>query len=149
MALKLERLERRDTPAFTSALVGATATVVGDGAADTLVLTTSGGLLQHNRFGIDPGFNSDFDWDIAVPGDQTLAAAAASNVTITTLGGADDTLQLGTAASPARNLVAHVTIGAGGAGNDNLVVDNSGSAAADTYDYTSTQTTAPGLSTLR
>ena len=35
----------------------------------------TGGLFRHNRTAGDPGFNSDFDFDTAVAGDQTIASA--------------------------------------------------------------------------
>ncbi len=59
--------------AYTSTLTGLTATMTGDAGSDTLSISQSGGLFQHNRFG-DPGFNSAFDFNTAVAGDQTLAA---------------------------------------------------------------------------
>jgi hypothetical protein len=145
-ALGVEGLERRDTPAFTATLVGTTATLLGDGAADKLVLTVSGGFLEHGRRSAgELAFASDADWDSTAAGDQKLPADSTSKIDITTLGGGDDLLHLGTPASPARTLLAHIKIASAGLGNDNLIVDNSGSADADTYDYTATQTTAMGL----
>ena len=36
--------------AYTSTVASSTATMTGDAAADTLTITSSGGLLRHNRF---------------------------------------------------------------------------------------------------
>ena len=52
---ELERLEERAVPAYTAAITGPGATFTGDGASDTLIIDTDGGLLRHNR--ADPGFN--------------------------------------------------------------------------------------------
>ena len=63
--------------AYTSTVVGTVATMTGDAAGDTLTITQSGGLFQHNRATAgDPGFNSDFDFDSATAGDQTIASAS-------------------------------------------------------------------------
>jgi hypothetical protein len=59
--------------AYTSTVAGAVATMTGDAASDTLTITQAGGLFQHNRAG-DPGFNSAFDFNTAVAGDQTVSA---------------------------------------------------------------------------
>jgi hypothetical protein len=75
---------------FTVSLAGTTATFTGDADSDTIVITQSGGLLMHNRFSAgDPGFNSNFDFNSAVAGDQTLAASAASTVVINGIAGGD------------------------------------------------------------
>ena len=92
-----EQLEDRTLLSYTNAgttLVGTDVTFVGDGSADTLTFTTDGGgFLQHNRFGLDVGFNSAIDLDPNVAGDQPVLVA-----NITTLsalaGGNDDVVQL-------------------------------------------------------
>src|SRR5687768_9924934 len=61
--------------AYTSTVVGSTATMIGDAAGDSLSITQSGGLFSHNRAG-DPGFNSGFDFDTTVAGDQTIASGS-------------------------------------------------------------------------
>ena len=61
--------------AYTSTVVGSTATMIGDAAGDSLVITEMDGLFRHNRAG-DPGFNSDSDFDTAVAGDQTIPSAS-------------------------------------------------------------------------
>lgn len=85
----IEVLESRIAPAFTATLAGATVSFTGDGDTDTLTITESVGLLQHNRFTEgDADFNSDFDFDTSTPGDQTLAANSASIVNVSAgLGG--------------------------------------------------------------
>ncbi|PYK29096.1 MAG: hypothetical protein DME57_11410, partial [Verrucomicrobia bacterium] len=79
---------------FSATVAGTTATFTGDANSDTIVITQSGGFLMHNRFSAgDPGFNSNFDFDSATPGDQTLAAATASIVNINA-GAGDDVVIL-------------------------------------------------------
>jgi hypothetical protein len=80
--------------AYTSTIVGSTATMTGDASGDTLTITQSGGLFRHNRFTAgDPGFNSDFDFDSVTAGDQTLASA--SGVININAGDGNDTIALG------------------------------------------------------
>jgi Ca2+-binding RTX toxin-like protein len=82
--------------AVSSASIGAslfngepTATLNLDGAGDDLTVSVSGGLLVHDQTG--GGLNSEFDWESAKDGDQTLAADG--TVTVIVNGGdGDDTL---------------------------------------------------------
>lgn len=75
---------------FTGTVTGTTATLTGTAGSETLVITESGGFLQHNRFTAgDTGFNSAIDFDSTVAGDQTLAVGAASIVNVTGGGGTD------------------------------------------------------------
>ena len=60
--------------AVTGAVSGTTATLTGDGAADTVVISTNAGLLQHN-LGTATGFADPTDFDSTVAGPQTLPAA--------------------------------------------------------------------------
>ena len=61
---------------YTSTISGSTATMTGDAASDTLIIGQTAGLYSHNRFAAgDPGFNSQFDFNSAVPGDQTLSTS--------------------------------------------------------------------------
>ncbi|QDU19520.1 beta strand repeat-containing protein [Urbifossiella limnaea] len=145
----VQRLEARDTPAFTFSLnaAGTTATLVGDGAADTLVISAFGGALSHNRTG-DPGVASALDWDTSVPDTQSLPAAAASRVEITTLGGGDDALRIGDGTRSASSLLATFFLSAGGAGSDSLQINDSLETAGRTYEYTADTITAPGLSVV-
>lgn len=83
--------------AYTSTVVGTTATMNGDGSGDSLRISQSGGLFQHDRFPADPGFNSVFDFDTTVAGDQTVSSttgiininAGAGNDTIILADGID------------------------------------------------------------
>lgn len=68
--------------AVTGTVNGNTATLTGDAAADTIVISQDNGLLRHNL----AGFNSATDFDSATAGDQTLTTAA----TLTINGGAGD-----------------------------------------------------------
>jgi hypothetical protein len=140
-----ELLENRTVPAFlTSGYSAAGVSITGDGASDNLTITASGGLLQHNRFTAgDAGFADSFDWDTSTAGSQHLNAIAATTINVD-LGGGDDTLQLGTAALPASTLFSLINFNFGGAGNDNLIVNDSGG-AANTWNYTSTTVTATGF----
>src|ERR1700761_3680462 len=79
----IEKLEDRIAPAYVGSLTGTTATLSGDGASDTLIITAVKGMLSHNRFAAgDPGFASAFDFDSTTPGVQMLAADPASSVNI-------------------------------------------------------------------
>lgn len=77
------------TGGFGATVSGTTATFGGTSSAENLVITESGGLLQHNRFGLDGSFNSAFDFDSTVAGDQTLAADTNSIINVIGNGGAD------------------------------------------------------------
>lgn len=77
------------TGGFGATVSGTTATFGGTSSAENLVITESGGLLQHNRFGVDGSFNSAFDFDSTVAGDQTLAADTNSIINVIGNGGAD------------------------------------------------------------
>ena len=90
-ALVLVCLPRALEAAFTSALSGDTATMTGDGASDTLIITVAGGFYQHNRAG-DPGFASSSDFDSTVAGVQQLADDGFININA---GGGDDTITIG------------------------------------------------------
>lgn len=88
----LEYLEARDVPAFTMTVAGLNGNIVGDNANDLLHISVEPGgpsLLVHNRFGIDPGFNSPRDFDSTVLGDQTLQAINSTGLDIDVGGGLD------------------------------------------------------------
>ena len=72
--------------AVTGAVTGDTATLTGDAAADTIIISVNNGLLQHN-LGTATGFADATDFDSTAPGPQTLTAAAG---TLTIDGGAGD-----------------------------------------------------------
>jgi Ca2+-binding RTX toxin-like protein len=73
--------------AVTGTVTGNTATLTGDAAADTIIISQDNGLLRHNL----AGFNSNIDFDSAVAGDQTLTTAA----TLTINGGGGDDIIVG------------------------------------------------------
>jgi Ca2+-binding RTX toxin-like protein len=77
--------------AVTGAVSGNTATLTGDAAADTIIISTNAGLLQHN-LGTATGFASASDFDSTVAGDQTLTSAAG---TLTIDAGAGDDVVVG------------------------------------------------------
>src|SRR5262245_18157738 len=78
---------------YTSTLSGSTAIIVGDFAGDTLVIIDSGGNFAHNRFPADAGFNSTFDFDSTVPGDQMLSSS--TGIININAGEGDDVIILG------------------------------------------------------
>ena len=88
----IELLEQRIAPAFTVTLVGTVASFQGSGTTDTLSISESGGLLQHNRAG-DPGFADAFDFDTTQAGSQHLSATSASVINVDDGGGADTVLE--------------------------------------------------------
>jgi hypothetical protein len=92
----VERLEPRIAPALTSTMVGATVTMVGDGADDVLEMTIEGVNLKHTLFsrGI-PGFESDLDFDSTVAGVQTLASDGLSSITASLGAGNDIAIGVG------------------------------------------------------
>jgi Ca2+-binding RTX toxin-like protein len=96
--------------AYTSTIVGTTATMIGDATGERLDISEAGGLFRHNRFALgDPGFNSDADFDSTIAGDQTLLSATGV-ININAGDGADQVVLL----VDIRGTVD------GGPGNDNL-----------------------------
>jgi hypothetical protein len=79
--------------AYTSSVTGSTATMTGDATGDTLSITQAGGLFRHNRFPTDPGFNSEFDFDSTVAGDQTISST--TGIVNINAGDGNDTIALG------------------------------------------------------
>jgi hypothetical protein len=80
--------------AYTSTVVASTANMTGDAAGDTLTISEAGGLFQHNRFtASDPGFNSNFDFDTTVAGDQTVSST--TGIININAGDGTDTIALG------------------------------------------------------
>src|SRR5215831_1875606 len=106
---RLIRLEDRITPTVTSSLVGSTASVVSDAAADAINITEAAGFLL---------LNGSFDWDTGTLGIQFLAAANTSTINLDT-GAGSDTVNVGdTGASPASLNLARINYNSGGAGDE-------------------------------
>jgi len=80
--------------AVTGAVTGDTATLSGDDANDTIVISVSGTNLRHNlaTTPAGPGFRSAIDFDSATDGEQTLTAAGGK---LTIDGGAGDDIIVG------------------------------------------------------
>jgi hypothetical protein len=127
---------------YTASLAGSTATFAGNGASDALAFDSSGGLLRHNR-PTSEGFNSDFDFSTTDPGDQTLSATNPSVGLIVNAGGGNDTMTIGTAATPASAMSPSYFF-SGQGDTDSLVVDDSTDAVARSVDVFSTL--IPGIS---
>ncbi|WP_254513390.1 dockerin type I domain-containing protein [Anatilimnocola floriformis] len=144
--LQFEKLDERRVLTYTATLAGAAAVLTGNGTGDTLIIDQSGGLLRHNRLG-DAGFNSAFDFDTTVAGDQTLAASAASSITVNTVGAGADIVQFGTAAAPASTLLAQLINNNNSTGADQLIVDDS-TGAANTYSYSTSGVTGTGINVV-
>ena len=123
---------------WTATLTGNTATFTATSVANqTLQITVDPrtNLLMNNRFAVgDPGFNSPYDFDSTLPGDQTLAANATSTVIIEGAGG--DSIILGSPraplGSPASSLLAAFEIGSSD-GTGSLTIDDSVRSASATY----------------
>jgi uncharacterized repeat protein (TIGR01451 family) len=117
---------------FVATQSGDTATFEGGYTDDVLVIDQSGGLLRHNRFGIDPGFNSAFDFNSTVAGDQTLSATTATHIVVNG-GDGNDTVTIGTVSIPAEQLAVDVEFH-GGNGTDSFVYQNA-SGDSDKHSY--------------
>jgi hypothetical protein len=119
---------------YRASLSGTTATFIGNASSDVLTFSadTATGLLMHNRTG-DPSFVNAFDFDSFQPGVQSLAAATTSQV-IVYAGSGVETINLGTATSPASALLARFTIHneLGGLSNQ-LTINDSASRALTNF----------------
>ena len=123
--------------AYISALdlSGTTATLIGDGAADTIIIDVSSGNLRHNRFTAgDPGFFSNLDWDTTVAGDQILLNVPGVTVNINP-GLGDDQIILGTTFNPASLLVVSFNIN-DDSGTDSVTLDETAESGANTFTIT-------------
>ena len=140
-------LEERVVPAYTFTQTGTAASLIGDAAAsDTLVIDQSGGLLRHNRDSAgDANLDSDFDWNSAVGGIQTLSATDPAVTVLIDMGGGNDTLRLGSATAAATTLAATFNLNAGGLGNDRVIVDDTARATPAAWNYTNGLVTVPGF----
>jgi hypothetical protein len=123
-------------PGFTASFGGGVATFTGSAANDEVVFDASGGLLRHNRFSLgNAGFSSDFDFDTAIPGDQTISATNPSVLVIINGGIGDDRVTLGSATAPKITFVTEFVVNGEG-GFDSLTIDD----AADGFARTVTLT---------
>src|SRR3954470_18572776 len=61
----------------------------GDGASDTLELHVFADHVEHNRFGVDPGFASAGDFDSSAPGVQPYATSFSPRLDVVDDGGTD------------------------------------------------------------
>jgi Ca2+-binding RTX toxin-like protein len=61
----------------------------GDGASDTLVFRVLADHVEHNRFGVDPGFESASDFDSAAPGVQAYGGTFSPRLDVVDDGGTD------------------------------------------------------------
>jgi RTX calcium-binding nonapeptide repeat (4 copies) len=81
----------------------------------------------------DAGFNSNFDWNTASVGDQTLAAGSGSVVNVVAAGG-DDTITLGSTGAPVTSGQARINVNAGD-GSDTLVWEDATDATGRTINF--------------
>jgi Ca2+-binding RTX toxin-like protein len=79
--------------AYTAAPDANGVLMAGDGASDSLTITVTPTVLEHNRFGVDPGFASAQDFDTTQAGTQTLPSTYATLLTVDG-GTGQDTLTL-------------------------------------------------------
>jgi Ca2+-binding RTX toxin-like protein len=56
--------------------------MAGDGASDALTITITPTVLEHDRFGVDPGFASAQDFDTTQAGTQSLPSSFATLLTV-------------------------------------------------------------------
>src|SRR5438105_2706891 len=100
--LQVEALEDRTVPTISVALTGGTQVAfTGNAAADSLTLTTSGGLLQHN-LALGGNLVSSTDMDSTVAGAQTVSVSAITSLTFTD-SGTNDTITINSALALAAN----------------------------------------------
>jgi uncharacterized repeat protein (TIGR01451 family) len=132
---------------FVATLSGDTVTFEGGYTDDVLVIDQSGGLLRHNRFGIDPGFNSAFDFNSTVAGDQTLSATSTTHIVVNG-GDGNDTVTIGTASVPAEQLAVDLEFH-GGNGTDGFVYQNAnGDSEKHSYKLSSDKLERDGTSII-
>jgi Ca2+-binding RTX toxin-like protein len=67
--------------------------MTGDAASDNLTITVNSDVLEHDRFGVDPGFASAQDFDSATAGTQTIPSTYASRIMVDA-GAGQDSLKL-------------------------------------------------------
>jgi hypothetical protein len=97
-----ESLETRQMMSFTAVPTLSGSLMIGSGASDVLMIdkfsNPSGGfVLRHNRFGIDPGFASPYDFNTSAPGEQLLTDSATTSLDIVCHGTGVERIYLGRA----------------------------------------------------
>ncbi|WP_406698906.1 DUF4394 domain-containing protein [Singulisphaera sp. Ch08] len=130
---------------FSSKVEGSTVILTGSESTDTLVIDQSGGLLRNNQFDLGvAGYNSAFDFDSSLPGDQTVSSTdAAVSVFVITRGG-KDAVTLGSASAPFSSLSASFKINFRDGQNHALKLDDSASPIARTIQVASAIVTGSG-----
>jgi hypothetical protein len=130
---------------YAATLVGTTATFTAGTGQQVLRIDGTAGLLRHNRFTLGSnGFASDFDFNPALPGDQTLSASDGSVVININGGGYDDLVTIGSASAASGAIAANFNVN-GGLGHDVLEIDDSANAAI-ARNVTLNPTSVTGLS---
>jgi hypothetical protein len=76
-----------DAAVSSASISGPTATLNLDGADDAVAVTVAGGVLVHGQ--TTGGLATGADWDSTTAGEQTIPAAAATNVVINGGDGSD------------------------------------------------------------
>ncbi|WP_406698904.1 DUF4394 domain-containing protein [Singulisphaera sp. Ch08] len=119
---------------YRSKVDGLSATLTGSLYDDTLVIDQSAGLLRHNQFALGvPGFQSAFDFDTTLPGDQTLSSADPAVIVIIDTGLGINKVTLGSTSAPLSHIAAAFTINSQGQGPGNaaqLTLEDSTSSTA-------------------
>lgn len=123
---------------FTASLTGTVATFNGSAGANEIAFSAASGILSHGRFSAgDAGFNSDFDFDSSIAGNQTLSANNAAVIVIVNAGDGDDHVSIDNQRPPTFQIN-----GQGGA--DRLRIVNSVSPTTNLNGATSTVSGAGG-----
>ncbi len=125
--LTIEGLEARTLLAIGSVVTGSPPTGVvmtGDAAADTLILSTSGGLLQHNTLTAPPGqgYLDNLSFDSTNP---RVSTHAPDGTPVTINGGGNDQITIGDATTPASSFATTFTVVGLAGGHDALTIDDS------------------------
>lgn len=128
---------------------GPVATLNGSDVADILVIDQSGGLLRHNQYDLGvAGYNSAFDFDSILPGDQTLSSTEPFVSVIINARGGDDKVTLGSLSTPLSSLSTWFTINLGDGDNNQLTLDDRASEIARNIGVVAVSAPNSGLAAL-
>lgn len=128
----VEPLEPRLLFSFSATLSGGTLTLSGSLPGRNFRIRADGSLLANNQFGLGaPGFNSPFDFDSTVPGDQKLVNTS-GELTINGVG--STSVAIGSKSSPASLLTTSFMVRGGGLA---LAVNDAADATARSITITS------------